>query len=612
MCGIAGIWKFKEELALSQLKTFTDSMEHRGPDGSGYELLNRNSLGLGHRRLSILDLSENGKQPMVFDNYTIVFNGEIFNFQEIKIDLISKGYTFKTETDTEVLLVSYKEWGEEAFHKWNGMWAFALYDSIKEELLLCSDRFGIKPCYYTYEEGERFSFASETYAFRFLENFSKEVDMGNLLIELDDPYIIEPLGYTLFKGINRLLPGHTIRLKKGESPVQRRWYDIRERNKDFTGSFTEATNKFHDLLIDSTKLRLQSDVALATALSGGLDSSAVLGVIQHISENNMALERSPKNLHKSYTMTFPGWDKDESFYAQKVLDFNKRQGVFLEVKKENFENNIKDVSSKSDFIVEGSLLPLVELYGKMKEDGISVSLDGHGVDEMLFGYKSMLWKLYELETQENKDLESLILKSYVDSDRVKIEEYLERLKRNKKFPIHLISKLKYFLKGENKIDYPKSLSDKPYNWKEKAPRDIVFNYFFNGSLIPILRNFDKASMLASVEVRMPFMDYRLVEFCFSLPLEYLINEDFSKLILRESAKNYLPQEVLERKTKLGFLSPIDSWMETLLSESYTVIEKDVLIQKVLSKWNKGELNNSQKWMLYNLSLIATNPSEIKN
>ena len=604
MCGIAGIWRYEDKLTLSDLVTFTDSMEHRGPDGSGYELLHNETLGLGHRRLSILDLSEKGKQPMVFENFTVVFNGEIFNFEEIKTKLISKGYSFHTETDTEVLLASFKEWGQDAFQMWNGMWAFALYDSLTEELTLTCDRFGIKPCYYAYENGKHFSFASETYAFNFLSNFKKEVNLDNILIELEDPYILEPLGHTFFKGIYRLLPGHFIRLKKGGKPQQKRWYDIRQKELNFKGTFEEASQKFRDLLIDSTKLRLQSDVSLATALSGGLDSSAVLGIIQHISDKKMAFERSPKNLHKSYTMTFPGWDKDESFYANKVLEFNGRKGIFLEVKKENFEKSINSISRKSDFIVEGSLLPLVELYGQMKEDGISVSLDGHGVDEMLFGYKSMLWKLYELGTDNNKELESVILNSYVPSDREKIQEYLIRIKRNKKVQYKLMGKIKALIKSNNDKNYPQSLSDHPYNWKEKKAKEIILTYFFNGSLIPILRNFDKASMLASVEVRMPFMDYRLVEFCFSLPLEYLVNNEFSKLILRESLKAFLPKEILERKTKLGFLSPINDWMDNMLSNAYKEVEQEPFIQEVIEKWGVKNLTNSQKWMLYNLSLIS--------
>lgn len=605
MCGIAGIWNFNEKVALSDLKAFTDSMEHRGPDGSGYELLNSDTLGLGHRRLSILDLSENGKQPMVFGEFTIVYNGEIFNFLELKEELEILGHSFKTKTDTEVLLASYKEWGEDAFHKWNGMWAFALYDSRKEELLLSCDRFGIKPCYYSYEEDKkRFSFASETYAFGFLMEHKKEFNEDNIILELDNPYVIEPLGYTIYSNICRLLPGHTIRLKKGENPEQIRWYDINSYIKEFQGTFEDAKKKFRELIIDATKLRLRSDVPIATALSGGLDSSTVMGIIKHLSSKNIALERALDMEYQSYTMTFPDWEKDEKKDALEVLAFHKATGKFVEVNKENFSKRIFDSTKKSDFLMSDSLLGIIDLYGAMSKDGVKVSLDGHGVDEMLFGYKNMIWELHDSGLFDRKLLQKQLLSMYPDSEKEKIKKYFELFHKREGLLWKFLLKIKTI--KENRSNPPISLSNEPYSWSKSNGKSIALNYFFNGSLIPILRNFDKASMISNIEVRMPFMDFRIVEFCFSLPINFLLNGEFTKLILRESCAEFLPESTKNRNAKLGFQTPIETWMEELVKNDFDYLKEDPIYKKVLNHWRKKELNTKDKWRLLNLAILNTN------
>lgn len=603
MCGIAGIWNFNNKVDLDNLESFTDSMEHRGPDGSGYELLNNDFLGLGHRRLSILDLSENGKQPMVFENYTIVYNGEIFNFQEIKDDLILKGYSFKTETDTEVLLASYKEWGELAFHKWNGMWAFALYDSITEELLICSDRFGIKPCYYSYEEGKRFSFASETYAFGSLAGFKKEFDWGKVDIEIKDDSILECLGYTIFKNIYRLLPGHFLRLKKGETPKQKRWYDIRKQVEKPSLSFGEACSRFKELFEDSCRLRLRSDVPIATALSGGLDSSVVYGVLQKIGKSKKTLIRTPIDMHSAYTMTFPEWENDESEFAKEVLKFHRRAGNFVEVTEGTIVNKMKDITLQSDLLVGNSVLSVFELYNKMKKDGITVSIDGHGVDEMLYGYKSMIWEYFEQQLAINNievatKIGEYLVKTFPKSKRKENEDYIKS-RINQSLIKKIYTSLKVSKKDQTKK--LKSLSNFPYAWDMKDPESIAKKYFFNGQLLPVLRNFDKISMMAGIEVRMPFMDYRLVEFSFSLPFHYKLNEEFNKLIVREAFQDVLPPRIKNRVLKLGFISPIEVWIEKYFMGEIKQI-KNTNFYKELPYRTKALLKNNN-WKLMNLYFL---------
>lgn len=614
MCGITGIWHFDNTVEINQLKEFTDSLTHRGPDGSGYELLDQNKLGLGHRRLSILDLSENGKQPMQFGKYSITYNGEIFNFTELKLELQTLGYSFNTQTDTEVVLAAYDKWGEAAFHKFNGMWAIGIFDNETEELLLCSDRFGIKPIYYASLDRNGFAFASETYAFSYLNGFNKSINWEHVELQLEDDYVLEPLGYTIYHNLYRLLPGHLIRLKKGEIPIQKRWYDIRERITNTDLSFQESCEKFKSLFNDACKLRLRSDVPLATALSGGVDSSVVLGTIVSLSKET-ELERTPENLHESFTMTFPGWENNEREFAQSALDFHQLSGNMVELDEANLAEMIEDSTRKTDFIGSNPLLSVTRVYSAMKEKGISVSMDGHGVDELLFGYKNMLWELHSHlvesgKTEESTKVSNYLLSTYPESKKDEIRTYISNLQNQKSFISKFKRAAKGIIKPEAKRKLPPSLSNSPYDWEylKNDPKSIVLNYFFTKSMIPILRNFDKAAMLASVEVRMPFMDYRLVEFCLSLPVDYMVNEEFNKRILRELSKGLIPEDIRTRKLKLGFLSPIENWMNGPLKPWVEEMKSSEAYKNIPDRIKNKATTQIELWKLLNIALISNNES----
>lgn len=604
MCGITGIWNFKEPIKKDTLLTFTNSISHRGMDDFGHGLYLDRRLGLGHRRLSILDLSENGRQPMEFGGYSIVFNGEIFNFQELKNELISLGYQFQTETDTEVLLAAYKQWGEQCLDKLNGMWAFAIFDQSKEELFLCGDRFGIKPCYFSYDENEQFAFASETLAFGNLEGFKKVVNSERLNLNLKDEYALEPLGFTIYEGIYRLLPGHYIRIKKGKIPQQERWYDIRDKVSNLKIPYNEAVKTFKELFKDSCRIRLRSDVPIATALSGGLDSSAVYGQIKELIKEGDLGERIPTNIHQAFTMTFPHWEKDESAFAKKVLDFYQEEGSFAQVNTSSIVSDVEHITQKSDFITTNPLLPIYQIYASMKKSGATVSMDGHGADELMFGYKTMLWELHEIFLKTNqkskvKDLEMYLLKTYEPSKRSEIQAYL---KNRHSIKSKITSRLKQVMSYHKKEMKLKSLSNKPYDFNHGTLEEICLNYFFERTLPPILRNFDKASMLAGVEVRMPFMDYRLVEFCFSLPYHFMVDSKFNKLILREAVKGIIPEDIRTRILKYGFQSPIAYWLDNELAEWASQIENTESYKRLFSSPVKG-ISPEIRWKRLNAVII---------
>jgi asparagine synthase (glutamine-hydrolysing) len=325
MCGISGIWNLNEQkLSLESLKRFTDTMIHRGPDGSGYNLYLSETLGLGHRRLSILDLTEMGKQPFSYlDTLHITFNGEIYNFIELRKELSAQGYSFRTESDTEVVLAAYHCFGKDCLMKFNGMWAFAIWDERNNELFVARDRFGVKPLHYCYLPGKLFAFASETIAFKNLDGFKRSFDESHLSLAVQNPNLIEATGRTIFRDLNQLLPGCSIQLKSTSAPVIKKWWDTADHIHTTPAKYEDQVVEFRELFFDACKIRMRSDVPIASALSGGLDSSSVYCTLQYFNNHPSQLERLPARWQKAFVATFPGTDVDERNYAEEVLNYTK-------------------------------------------------------------------------------------------------------------------------------------------------------------------------------------------------------------------------------------------------------------------------------------------------
>ena len=574
MCGISGTFNFDgKPVELEALKRFTDSMYHRGPDGSGYELLNGKTLGLGQRRLSILDLSSSGKQPMNYadDRYWITYNGEVFNFEDIKSQLILKGYTFKSNTDTEVIIASYIEWGKDCLNKFNGMWAFAIWDAAEKELFLARDRFGIKPLYYLYEPGKRFAFASETRAFKFLEGFKRRFHAERLNLNLLDPYALEGIGYTVFEDLFQLLPGHYMRIKQNDEPQQKRWWDIREQRVSVPASFKEQAHQFYELFRDACRIRLVSDVPVATALSGGLDSTAVYSTVYDILKTEQ-LGRVNADSQRAFTAVFPGLPDDEKLYAEKAAAYTGGPIVYLESDQNGLAERIENETELCDFINVSPITSISAVYAGMHAKGVTVSMDGHGVDEMLYGYRDMVYSLYNhsLWNGGKKQagayqavLQSMVHKENAEEMRSRLQrEIAEKSKRESTLIFNL---KKVFKTKHGKSDYLpfdlKQLSDKPYDFSQMYIEDrMVHNEFFQHTLPALLRNFDRAGMINSIEIRMPFMDWRLVAYVYSLPLSSKIGQGFTKLILREAMKHKMDESLRIRTFKVGIGSPVEAWL----------------------------------------------------
>jgi len=627
MCGIAGIWHFNnEKLSTDKLMRFTDSMFHRGPDGAGYELFENETLGLGQRRLSILDLSEKGKQPMSYaeGRYWITYNGEVFNFPDIKIELETKGYTFMSDTDTEVILAAYIEWGKDCLDKFNGMWAFAIWDEIEKELFISRDRFGVKPLYYTYQPGHFFAFASETRAFKFLDGFERSIDAYLLDLNLKDSYALEGLGFTVFNDIFQILPGHYMIFKIGKEPEQKRWWHIDNHlHSEVPETLETQAEKFYEIFRDACRIRLVSDVPLATALSGGLDSSSVYSVVNDILRNEN-IGRVNKDSQRAFSAIFPGLPQNEKEYADLAVKYLNGTINYIKTEYTNLEEQIKKDTELCDFISTAPITAVSSVYKGMRENGITVSLDGHGVDEMLYGYRDMVYSLFNDNLFKNNqkrrnEIKNVLVETYHPDNR---KVLFERLENNISKESGILSSIKRFVKGvarkvfkpevNKMIGYlplkmPKSLGE-PYDFSKKTLVErMVYNEFFEHCLPSLLRDFDRAAMMNSVEIRMPFMDWRLVTYVFSLPVKNKIGQGYTKLLLREAMKGKMDETLRTRTYKVGIGSPIDYWFNGnlkgwVLDSVNDSKEKELL----MDAYKNGGLSVDQvrdTWHKINIELI---------
>lgn len=591
MCGIAGIWHLnKKPLTKEKLVRFTDSLSHRGPDDGSYWIDRSLFLGLGHRKLSILDASSLSNQPMSFanDRYKIIYNGEVFNFPELKRELELKNYQFRTTTDTEVVVAAYDCWGKDCLNKFNGMWAFAIWDELKQSLFLARDRFGIKPLYYLYKPNDIFAFASETYAFKFLEGFNREFNKQHLALNIVDSFSLEAHGHTIFKNIFQIVPGHYLEINATSTHLtQRRWWSTLTTTTKLSENYNDQVEYFRELFLDALKLRIPKDGPVASALSGGLDSSSVYCGIYYVMNQGTLSDRIPDSSQKAFVATFPGTSIDERCFAEQVIEFTRGKVEYILPDFSNLPQKIKDTTLLFDSIYLTPMLPTCEVYRAMNKMKIRISMDGHGADEMLFGYSSMMESVMKAKydgslLRENDILETLLnMHSPDDRDLIK-ERLLNNSDRSiqsgvksivkKVLPDGIIQFLTKYRIAGNKFgiysgERPCSLTNEPYNVENLSLEQRVPFQAFHTTLLPtILRNFDRSSMQSSIEIRMPFMDYRLVSFIFSLPFTSKVNKGYSKRIVRDAMKGIIPETIRTRKWKVGFNAPMVEWFSVEMKE----------------------------------------------
>jgi asparagine synthase (glutamine-hydrolysing) len=632
MCGIIGVFNLKKKSKLSKkvVTQMTNVLKHRGPDDSG--IFQDKGIFLGHRRLSIIDLSKKGHQPMSDKEKKVwvTFNGEIYNFQDVKDILVQKGYKFSSKTDTEVIINAYKEWGITCLEKFNGMFAFALWDKDKDELYLVRDRLGVKPLYYSIYD-DRLVFASEIKSILAYPKFKREPNLKAVSSYLSYRYTVGE--ETLFKNISQLLPGHFIKVKNGDV-VKKEYWDIKlsPKKKDLGEAY--YLRKINNLVTEATKKRLISDVPVGAYLSGGLDSSIIVAI----------MSRSGNKRFKTFTIGFEEEGFNEFEYSRKVAEECNVDHKEILLSCKDYVDTLKKLIMYKDLPLSvPNEVPLYLMSKELKKD-ITVVLSGEGADEIFGGYGRLFrspldYKRLKLLKKLPRFVKNTIFKEltkkYQNKDfKNELEHFLYLYSY---FPIE--EKKFLFNEEMNKlINDDESLKQVFNEYFNKCPKlsyyDKILYTFEKVHLPGLLNRVDSTTMATSVEARTPFVDYELVEFMSSVPFKYklrwksLCSEiksltktsddiseelDTTKYLLRKSFSAYLPRVVLERR-KQGFPVPLDNWFKnelvsyakkSLLKKNAKI--KNIINQKNLKTWIENNLKFKQDkqfgqklWMLLNL------------
>lgn len=552
MCGIFGhVGYIPQQLA----QLCTDTLAHRGPDGRG--LWHTPEITLGHRRLSILDLSDNAKQPMSYADgrYHITFNGEIYNFLEIRAELESKGYHFHSQSDTEVVLAAFTAWGEDCQHKFNGMWALAIWDTRKQALFLSRDRLGKKPLFYTTLPGGAFVFASEMKAFFPLlgevrPNKAVVMDAGRMFsYEATDACVIE--------GIKRFPAGHCGWLRANQLAT-RRWWCTLDHLIEVPQRYEEQVEQFRALFLDACRLRMRSDVPIGTALSGGLDSSATISAMAYLGKDTSA-QRMGKSWQHAFVAGFPGTPLDETEYAKMVTNHIGIDATIININPLDAMDKLDDYFYLFEDLYITSPIPFMLTYAAVKAHGISVTLDGHGADELFGGY-NFDYILALRDAGWNLKQAYEIVGAYYDAHPKQTGQFVRLPSRTRYIAEHHARHMakKILRRSSGAV----SRDAQHPAWKQLGHLNQQLYVSTHETVLPtLLRNYDRYSMANGVEIRMPFLDHRILSFAFSLPWSAKIRGGYSKAIVRDAAAPYMPREVAYRKTKIGFNSPIVDWMK---------------------------------------------------
>lgn len=606
MCGIAGIISTNpNNVSSARLKQMTDAIAHRGPDGEGFWLNESKTVGFGHRRLAIIDLSETGVQPMHYPfvtgetrttdvsvrgprekpRYSITYNGEIYNYLELKEELKLKGYSFFSNSDTEVILAAYDHWKEECLQQFDGMFAFAIWDDQEQTLFAARDRFGEKPFYYFFD-GEQFVFASEMKSL-WAAGVEKQIDHSMLLNYIGLGWVKNPadLSQTFYKNIISVPQSHYLKLdlhnKKNEI-VQ--YWDL-DKETQLTLTEAEAVEQFQRLFNTSVTRRLRSDVETGTSLSGGLDSSSIVAMIK---------SQIPNSKFQVFTSSFPGFEKDETAYAKQVADQFQLQQHLVSPTAESFLNDIQRlIYQQEEPFQSSSIYAQYKVYELAKQQGVKVILDGQGADETLAGYhKYIHWFLQEMAKGGRQKAEAeafgrnnialnwswknKLAARFPEMAAVQLEN-----KANKE-----ILNNKFIANNYRKTNFNKKSIFKPAVGKLN---DLLYYNTMRNGLEELLRYADRNSMAHGVEVRLPFLSHELVQFIFSLPSHYKMQNGFTKYILRESMKNVLPSSIIYRTDKIGYEPPQQEWMrstgftELLQTSREKLVNQNILKKEILKQ-----------------------------
>lgn len=607
MCGIAGILRFdSQKVEIGQLKKMTDTITHRGPDGEGQWVNGSGKVGFGHRRLSIIDLSNAGSQPMHYGDgrYTITFNGEIYNYVEIQKDLVKRGYKFHSHSDTEVLLALYDLKREGCLADLDGMFSFAIWDEKEQELFCARDRFGEKPFYYI-QSGQYFAFGSEMKELWALTG-KKEPNNQMIFDYLKYGFTLNPKspGDTFYAGIKRLEPAHFIKVK-GEQLLIKKYWEI-DLTKSLDISFEDACERFREVFTESVRRRLRSDVPVGSSLSGGLDSSLVVCVIDE-------LIKSEGKTISTFSARFKNFIKDETKYQEYVINKTAARSFSIYSESDVLDRELDKIFyHQEEPFGSASILVQYQVFELAKKNNVTVLLDGQGADEILAGYTPYFTTFFnELRRQRPKEYREQ-LEQYVllhgDNAVNPPEEQKATLKTLLKTKAPgLVGVLRSFKRdlSRNPTDF---MSEDFYKklYKSAIPScdynaQSLNSHLFASTCVyglsTLLRYADRNSMAHSREVRLPFLSHDLVELLFSLRSSYKIHNGWTKYIMRKSFEELLPREIAWRKDKIGYEPPQKEWMnkkeivERVVEARKKLVQNNILDKKILLRQPKAEAAN---------------------
>jgi asparagine synthase (glutamine-hydrolysing) len=542
MCGIAGIVGPPTDEAV--LARMAARMAHRGPDSQ--RVWQDGTVGLAFRRLAIIDLDQRSDQPIHLGSWHLVFNGEIYNYRELREELRALGHRFVTEGDGEVLLHAWAEWEEAALERLNGMFAFAVWHEERKELVCVRDPFGEKPLYWA-RAGHAVVFASEIAA---LLDALPELDVVRQ--DALPPYLglglMPSIGQSFLAKIEQLPAAHLLRVRGGTPQVQRYWHP---RPIDVPTTYSEASSELRTLLLDSIRLRLRSDVPVGTSLSGGIDSSAIVALASRIAGDHR---------RHAFTARFPGFARDEWEYAQTVA---RAAGV---TQHHEVLPRAGDLLADLQDVIDGQGEPFgsASIYAQWRvmraarEAGVTVLLDGQGADELFGGYPSALgWALRSQGAGamtrslfSGSERANLVLA--MEGGRIRAPMLLVRAFRRRGMSPYASSVIREAVANLPRLRTPAEGFTTP------LARELLRQTFYT-SLPELLRYADRSSMAHSREVRLPFLDRRVAEFALSLPAEFLYRDGMTKAVLRTAVEGIVPPGVLARRDKIGFEPPEDAW-----------------------------------------------------
>jgi len=543
MCGIAGIIGNGVKINPAELMKMNDQIIHRGPDGSGIWHSDNLSIGFAHRRLAIIDLSTNANQPMHYENFVITFNGEIYNYLELRRVLQSEGYSFSSNSDTEVILVMFKKYGIECVKYLEGMFAFGLFDKATNKTYLVRDRFGEKPIYYAFK-GESLYFASEIKSLFSIgiSNRPRIEKFRNYIVN-HNINAVQHVGLTYYEDVFECKAAHYIIIDADSKIVEKKYWQLEKRHKNVV-SEANAIEEFKELLLNSVKQRLIADVQIGSSLSGGIDSSTIVSIINDITDKN----NTPNQ--KTFSARFDNYSKDEF---------------------------VKLIYHQEEPFGSASVYNQFAVMRLAHQNKVKVLLDGQGADEILGGY---------IEYYFHYLIRMAILNplKFVHERRLYNQVHSEHRKFRlpRRLPFWLLKKS---ITGQGVI-------------YDRDVREIMHDETCYTNLPSMLRYADKNSMAHSVEVRLPFLDHKLVEFLYDLPSEFLFSSGWTKSLLRKSFQYNLPNEICWRVDKIGYEAPQTRWLVGY-QEEINSLKSDQILQSLGLNPKTTNLTDWKKLMLTN-------------